>query len=260
MKIIEKTAAGESVRARFSVEVEIKKRETLPILYSEIGEPPYILFTAHLCHPKPGANDNASGSAMAMELAKILSRLWKGSFRFGFAFLWIPEYYGTQAFLEKHSSPDRYYTVINLDMVGGSADRSGSTVMVVRTPLSRFSIVSGILERFLDFFNLSGERSFSGSPTPILPVRAYPYEMGSDHDVFNFFGVPSVMPITWPDRFYHSSEDTPEKISRTTLSIIGRSVLSTALFLAKGEKKDLQRFARGYIFLLKASPFRAGRQ
>jgi len=80
----------------------------------------------------------------------------------------------------------------------------------------------------------------------LLPVKAYPYEMGSDHDVFNFFGVPAVMPITWPDRFYHSSEDSPEKISRATLDVIGRGVLSAALFLARGEKNDLQRVSRGY--------------
>ncbi|EEB74734.1 DUF4910 domain-containing protein [Thermococcus sp. AM4] len=243
---IGKHLSGKSPKVRFRVDAEAKERETLPILYAEIGEPPYVLFTAHICHPKPGANDNASGSAMLIELARILSRLWNDSFRFGFAFLWIPEYYGTQAFLEKHARVEDYYAVINLDMVGGSVDRSGSTVMVVRTPLSNFSILSGVLEASLSLANMRGGRSFSGSPMPLLPMKAYPYEMGSDHDVFNFFGVPSVMPITWPDRFYHSSEDSPEKISRETLDVIGRGVLSAVLFLAKGEKSDLQRFARGY--------------
>jgi len=78
-------------------------------------------------------------------------------------------------------------------------------------------------------------------------VKSYPYEMGSDHDVFNFFGIPSVMPITWPDKFYHSSEDTIEKISKDSLEIIGKAVLSTALALSKGGEKELKRFARAYI-------------
>ncbi len=245
-EIIRKHLSGKSPRAKFAVEVEIKNRETLPILYAKVGEPPYILFTAHICHPKPGANDNASGSAMVVELARVLDRLWKSSFRFGFAFLWVPEYYGTQAFIEKHARMEDYYAAINLDMVGGSMDRSGSTLMLVRTPLSNFSLLSGALEASLSLANTGNKKSFSGSTLPVLPFKASSYEMGSDHDVFNFFGVPAVMPITWPDRFYHSSEDTPEKISRETLETIGRGVLSAALFLAKAEGEELQRFARGY--------------
>ncbi|ASJ06449.1 DUF4910 domain-containing protein [Thermococcus pacificus] len=244
-EMIRKLNSGEKVEAKIEVKAQIKEREVLPILYAEIGEPPFILFTAHICHPKPGANDNASGSAMLMELARVLSRLHDGSSRFGFAFLWVPEYYGTQAFVEQYAELEKYYAVINLDMVAGSPDRSGSTVMLVRTPLSRFSIVSGLLEYFLELAN-EGGKSFSGSPLPRLRLKSFPYEMGSDHDVFNFFGIPSTMPITWPDRFYHSSEDTVDKVSKESIEIIGKAVLATALALAKAEGDELRRFARGY--------------
>ncbi|NJE42840.1 DUF4910 domain-containing protein [Thermococcus sp. GR6] len=244
-RVINKLNSGETVKAKIEVETQINERQVLPILYAEIGKPPFILFTAHICHPKPGANDNASGSAMLIELARVLNGLYNDSFRFGFAFLWIPEYYGTQAFIEKYAKLDKYYAVINLDMVAGSEDRAGSTVMLVRTPASRFSIVSGVLEYFLELSNGAG-KSFSGSPMPRLKLKSYPYEMGSDHDVFNFFGIPSVMPITWPDRFYHSSEDTVDKVSKTSIEVIGRAVLAAALALAKAEKEELQRFARGY--------------
>lgn len=243
--VIGKLNSGETVKAKIEVETQINERQVLPILYAEIGKPPFILFTAHICHPKPGANDNASGSAMLIELARVLNGLYNNSFRFGFAFLWIPEYYGTQAFIEKYAELDKYYAVINLDMVAGSEDRAGSTVMLVRTPVSRFSVVSGVIEYFLEKANGAG-KSFSGSPMPRLKLKSYPYEMGSDHDVFNFFGIPSVMSITWPDRFYHSSEDTIDKVSKATIELIGKAVLATALALAKAEKDELQRFARGY--------------
>ncbi len=244
-KIIGKLRSGEKVKARIKVEAEIRERQTLPILYAEIGRPPFILFTAHLCHPKPGANDNASGSAMLVELAKILSRLYDESLRFGFAFLWIPEHFGTQAFVEKYANLSKYYTGINLDMVGGSEDRASSTIMVIRTPLSRFSLISGLLEYYIEEAN-SGSEGFGVEPIPALKVRTYSYTMGSDHDVLNLFGIPSVMPITWPDRFYHSSEDSVEKISKTSLEIIGKAVLATVLALSKAEKEELQRFARAY--------------
>lgn len=242
-EMVSKSLRG-GLEVSLSVHVETPSREDLPMLYAKVGEPPYVVFSAHICHPKPGANDNASGSAMLIELARKLSEAYRGAFRFGFAFLWVPEYHGTQAFFER-AKPEEYYANINLDMVAGSPDRSGSTLMLVRTPLSRFSVVSGLLEHFLWSFNRKG-KSFSGSEIPAIAFKAYPYEMGSDHDVFNFFGIPGTMPITWPDRFYHSSGDTLEKVSLETISIIGNAVLSTALSLAEGERKTLRRFARGY--------------
>lgn len=243
-RIISKLKKGEEVKARIKVLGEIHRRQILPIVHATVGKPPYILFSAHLCHPKPGANDNASGSAMVLELARVLSKLYDDSFRFGFAFLWIPEHFGTQAFVEKFANLGDYYAAINLDMVGGDF-RKGSTIMLVRTPLSRFSLISGLLEHYLDLAN-SGGSGLSGGKLPKAPARSYPYEMGSDHDVFNFFGVPSVMPITWPDSVYHSSEDSIEKVSKESLEIIGKSVLATALALAKAEKEELRRFARAY--------------
>ncbi|WP_297068672.1 DUF4910 domain-containing protein [Thermococcus sp.] len=243
---ISKALSGEKVWASGSIEAEVGEHEVLPVLYAEVGEAPFVLFTAHLCHPKPGANDNASGSAMLVELARIMNTVYKDSFRFGFAFLWVPEYYGTQAFLERHADLSKYYAVVNLDMVAGSGDRAGSTVMLVRTPLSRFSMVSGLLEYFLGRAN-AGERSFSGSPLPKLRLKSYPYEMGSDHDVFNFFGIPAIMPITWPDRFYHSSEDTVDKVSKDSIEVIGRAITATALALAGAEVDELRSFARAYV-------------
>ncbi len=245
-EIIEKSLSGSEVLARFAVQTETPPQERLPILQATIGEPPFIVFTAHICHPKPGANDNASGSAMLMELARVLSSTWNESYRFGFSFLWVPEYYGTQAFFAGDLNLKDYYAGFNLDMIGGSQDRSGSTVMVIRTPLSRFSVVSGVLERALELTNVSESRGLTGEPLPAVKLKAFPYEMGSDHDVLNFFGIPSVMPITWPDRFYHSSADTVEKLSLDTIKIIGNAVLSSALFLAEAPSKELERFSRGY--------------
>ncbi|WP_048146467.1 DUF4910 domain-containing protein [Pyrococcus abyssi] len=239
-ELINKAKKG-GAKVKVEVETEIKESEVLPVLYAKIGEPPYLLFSAHICHPRPGANDNASGSAMLIELARVL----KGKEgRVGFAFLWIPEYHGTQAFIPK-AKLDEIYANINLDMVGGSEDRAKSTIMLVRTPLSRFSLLPGVLGTFLQLIN-SGGKSFSGSPLPRMKLKEYPYEMGSDHDIFNIFGIPGVMPITWPDSYYHTSADTPEKLSLESLEIIGKAVAATAVFLAKAEKEELERVARGF--------------
>ncbi|MCD6370501.1 MAG: DUF4910 domain-containing protein [Thermoplasmata archaeon] len=87
MELIRKTENGEKFSVRLEVKSKVKEKEILPIIYATIGKPPYILFSAHICHPRPGANDNASGSAMLIELARVLRDLHNENFRFGFAFL-----------------------------------------------------------------------------------------------------------------------------------------------------------------------------
>ncbi len=212
----------------------MKDEETLPIVYATVGEPPYLLFSAHLCHPKPGANDNASGSAMLIELARNLSKMHSQNSKLGFAFLWIPEHIGTSAFVEKFANLQDYYGVINLDMVGGES------LMYVQTPLSRFSVLSGVIEMFLD---LANSESSPFGDLPIIKTSTHPYEMGSDHDIFNMFGVPAITLITWPDPYYHSSEDSVDKIHKDTVRVIGKTVLASALFLSR---ENLTRFAQAY--------------
>ena len=235
LEVIEKTRRNEKIRGRIKVKTEIKEKEVMPIVYATIGKPPYLLFSAHLCHPKPGANDNASGSAMLLELARLLSRRHSDTSRLGFAFLWIPEHIGSGAFVERFATIKDFYGVINLDMVGGES------VMLVRPSLSRFSILSGAVEFFLENINTHASE-FGG--LPVLKSSVHPYRMGSDHDIFNIFGVPALTLITWPDPYYHSSEDSVDKIHKDTVNIIGRAVLSSALFLSTGSLNELDRFAQ----------------
>ncbi len=235
-EFIARISRGEKVRCRMEVKSKIKDREVLPIIYATIGKPPYILFSAHLCHPRPGANDNASGSAMLLELARILKDSYDESHRFGYAFLWIPEHIGTGLFAEKHAKMEDYYGVINLDMVGGE------NIVFIRTPLSRFSLLSPVVETFLSIQN-SKSQDFAMN-MPILKLSSSPYAVGSDHDIFNFFGVPAVMVITWPYRYYHSSQDSVDKLSIQGIDIIGKAVLAASLFLSKEKLAEFARAAR----------------
>ncbi|MBC8262914.1 MAG: DUF4910 domain-containing protein, partial [Anaerolineales bacterium] len=65
-----------------------------------------VVIVAHLCHPRPSANDNASGSAAALEIARTLQRLVdEGKLsqpKRGIRFLWVPEMTGTYAYLATH--------------------------------------------------------------------------------------------------------------------------------------------------------------
>src|SRR5581483_6437947 len=65
-----------------------------------------IVLTAHLCHERAGANDNASGSAALLAAARALeAAIAAGELappRRTIRFLWLPEISGSQAWLVSH--------------------------------------------------------------------------------------------------------------------------------------------------------------
>src|SRR5690606_40406221 len=87
-----------------------------------------IVLSAHLDHAKESANDNASGSAALLDIARSLRELI-GSGRLpqperSIRLIWIPEYYGMMAYVHAHEElrgPElggKFLANLNLDMVG----------------------------------------------------------------------------------------------------------------------------------------------
>jgi hypothetical protein len=98
-----------------------------------------VLVVAHLCHPLPSANDNASGAAAALEAARALQALiGAGQLpppRRTLRFLWLPEMTGTYAYLAgRESDLDRLVAGINLDMVGEDQGQTGSAWLIESPP------------------------------------------------------------------------------------------------------------------------------
>ena len=113
-----------------------------------------VLVTGHLDHPKWSANDNASGSAAMVEMARALSTLIKAGKipapRRTIHFIWVPEYYGTIAYLATHPEvrrcgpwddprpkPEKVTCAIadlNLDMVGEDTVKTNGRFYFTRTP------------------------------------------------------------------------------------------------------------------------------
>jgi hypothetical protein len=56
-----------------------------------------------------------------------------------------------------------------------------------------------------------------------LQGRMEPFTSGSDQEVYDHLGIPGTFVVTWPERYYHSSKDTPEMVDPTQLH---RSVFS----------------------------------
>lgn len=214
------------------------------LLPGEIDEE--IVVVAHLCHPQPSANDNASGSAAAIELARTLQRLIRSGRlappKRNVRLLWVPEMTGTLAYLA--SNPERIPHMvagINLDMVGESQDLCGSVFIVEGTPAAMPSFASDLLERMREEW-LEGAHSVGGTTSyPLFRHAVNPFSGGSDHYILSdpTVGVPTPMLIQWPDKFWHTSGDTLEKVDPRMLGMLGGLATTYAYFLANAGSREV---------------------
>jgi hypothetical protein len=205
-----------------------------------------IVVVAHLCHPEPSAGDNASGVGALMETHRVLGHLiGKGDLarpKYGIRFLLVPEITGTFAFLARSRGVRKNLLLgLNLDMVGQDQNKTGATLNVEAPPLASASFAPFLLEEAV-------RRAFSGGTNPAgtddLACARYkltPFSGGSDHIIFSDpkVGVSMPMLMQWPDRYYHTSADTPDKVSRDALRRIVVASSAYAYTCALAAEKDL---------------------
>jgi len=193
-----------------------------------------VVVVAHLCHPQWSANDNASGSATLLEVARTLHRLTlRGRLkkpRRSIRFLLVPELTGTYAYLVAHEERlPKMIAGLNLDMVGESQELCGSTLVVERLPGSTSAFSGDLLERLLEAVANAGVR-----------YGSTPFSGGSDHIILSdpTVGIPSPLLIQWPDRFYHTSLDTQDKVDPQMLARVGKVAGTYAYFLALAGREE----------------------
>jgi len=185
-----------------------------------------VLLVSHLCHPTPCANDNASGAAAAMEVAHALHALIDNGAiaqpQRTIRFLWVPEMTGTFAYMasEPNKASGRIVAGLNLDMVGEDQEQCGSVMLFDSPPDSTPSFAIDLLERMRDDLFGQGTSFSKRGQFPLFRHATVPFSGGSDHYVFcdPTIGVPMPMLIQWPDRFYHTTADTIDKVSPESMA------------------------------------------
>jgi len=170
-----------------------------------------------------GANDNASGCAVLLELARILTEGIKLGVierpRFGIRIMMGWEYYGSTAYFEANQNVGGRNIVggIIADIVGAADDDAPET-WVVLNPLSNCSVLDEEIKQintlYKELFGYAGE------------FRYRPFDFSSDHIVADpSWGAPTVSIMTSPFPYHHNSADTPEKIDpkalRRNAAIVG---------------------------------------
>ncbi|HWZ83688.1 MAG TPA: M28 family peptidase [Terriglobales bacterium] len=199
-----------------------------------------IVYSCHLDHERPGANDNGSGCVTILESARVLARLIASGAlpkpRRTLRFVWGPEVEGTMAFLATHPEiKQRLRVNIHMDMVGGDYLRNKSVFHVTATPWSLPSFVTDVGAAFLETIR-TGATDYAGSgaglAAAVVETRTSeqgtrnefiadvtPYSAGSDHDDYDSstIAVPSLYLRDWPDIYIHTDHDSLAQIDPTKL-------------------------------------------
>jgi len=205
-----------------------------------------VVVVAHLCHPQPSANDNASGAAAALELARTLQRLIAGGKlprpKRAIQILLVPEMMGTYAYLAAHEDEiDRMVAGVNLDMVGQNQDVCHSVFIVEHTPEAMPSFAATLLERLREEWLGGAQNPGSSASYSLFRHAVTPFSGGSDHYILSdpSVGVPTPMLIQWPDRYWHTSEDTLDKVDPRMLAVLGGLATTYAYFVANAADREV---------------------
>jgi aminopeptidase YwaD len=220
---------------------------TIPGTDASAGD---IVFSCHLDHEKPGANDNASGCAANLEIARTLTALIAArrippptrTIRF----IWPSEMTGTIAYLSKYPAiASRIRAAVHLDMVGGDPFTTKSVLHVTRSPWSLATVTDDVEETFGRYV-IDGAMRAAGDGDMTRAIRSprgskdafwadiTPYESGSDHWIYQegAFGIPSIYLRDHPDIYIHTTGDVADNIEPTKIKRSAFIAAASGYYLA----------------------------
>ena len=223
-----------------------------------------IVITAHLQEEQGSANDDGSGVANLLEIARTINKLVaEGRLPRPLRplrFWWTDEIYSEYRWFQDHPQDVRRVLAnVHQDMVGANQAMGSRVQHLIFAPHSRTSYLDAIYESvgtYLIQTNngfLSASRA-GGYPRPFTrPIyatrgtrqgynaRFVPHFGSSDHAVFldGPIAIPAVAAINWDDEFIHSSDDDLFQIDQTQLERNAFLTAATALVLAYAEADDV---------------------
>ena len=235
---------GEKITVKADIETTTEETEIeVPTCVIKGTDPDAgeVILSAHLFegYVKLGANDNTSGSAALIEVARTLNDLINDGLlprpKRTIRFIWVPEFQGSMPWAAKHKDIlANALCNFNLDMVGLWLSKSESVYCMHRTTMGNPHYLNDVAESYYHYMGATNRGFVAtgvGRPDATKPVYSmtgsrdpFYYSINahygsSDHEVFNDWGVqvPGIIMITWPDNYYHTSGDRPEICDPTQL-------------------------------------------
>jgi aminopeptidase YwaD len=169
----------------------------------------------------------------AVTLARLIADGQLPRPRRGIRFIWPPEFAGTYPWLAEHEAEvkrGRWVAGLNLDMVGADQNQSASVWQFVSLPQAGAAFADHLMSWLREPF-LGGQR-----------YEETPFFGGSDHFILSdpTVNIPSPSFVQWPDKFYHSSADTLDKVSPNSLALSGALAAVYAYWLASAGPDEVR--------------------
>ena len=200
-----------------------------------------VLIIAHLF--EPGANDNASGAALSIEIARTIKTLIDSSklsmpYR-SIRILLSHEFTSTMAYVCTHKEiAGRMIGGINPDMVGEDQVLCKSALTYHATPDACSSYLMYFAHKLFSYHEESMTKPQRGRQYRYFWCLPAKYS-GNDCIISDpSVGIPTIQVTQWPDRFYHTSLDTPDKVSAYSMKKSGVLVGTFAYFLANAGSRQ----------------------
>ncbi|MGQ9608374.1 MAG: DUF4910 domain-containing protein [bacterium] len=184
---------------------------------------------------EPGANDNASGCCLSIELARTLKTLIDNKklppLRRTLRFMNAVEVNGFLPHIDSRKNElDNVIAGLCLDSIGQDFRISGGEIILFQSPETNASFVDGLMEYLLLSVASLPIGQFSTDNYATFPWHTESF-WGNDAFISDgFFDIPTLQISAWPDRFYHSSKDDPDNMSENTLGRVG-AIAGTFLYL-----------------------------
>ena len=242
-----------------------------------------IVLTGHLQEERFSANDDASGCANVLEIARAMKRMIDDGRlprpRRDIRFWWVDEISAPeQYFADQPAERAQFLANINQDMVGAKQSAGSRVQFVTRPPASRASFLGDVVESIVEALvqgntaYLSAGQARQSLQTGATPsggsvatdeqqysnavlarlgtrerydARVVAFHNNTDHQVFNMptIGIPGVTFTNWPDDYIHSTDDDLWQMDATQLKRNAVAVASAAWVLANAGDADASLLA-----------------
>ncbi|MEO6346279.1 MAG: M28 family peptidase [Aquaticitalea sp.] len=251
------------VNLHVDVETKIYESEELTIIADIKGSDApkeRLVFSAHI--QEPGANDNATGVGVALEMATLTAKfIEEGTWtpKRTLTFLWGDEIVSTGRYVQEDKERAKNIKWgISLDMVGENTVITGGSFLIEKMPDpssiwtrgndkhtewgSSPMTLNQMKPHYLNDF-LIRQFQFQGKLAD-WKVNTNPYEGGSDHTPFLEAGIPGVLFWHFTDQFYHTDNDRLDKVSKTTLKNVGTAALVCAYILVNSDETTAEQIIK----------------
>lgn len=246
--------------ARFRAVAEVAPRPVRTVLATVAGDlraGEEVAVVAHV--QEPGACDNASGVAAALEMADAAAGLAREGARPSRSLVFV---FGDEMDQSRvHLAATRRVVVaaIAADMLGESPERTGAKALLEREPdPGAWRMLPPDKHTAWGSTTVDPAR-FGGGGLAVVLRQAFhavaakepgwtfdehPFEGGSDHVVYLRAKVPSALVWHFPDWTYHTSLDRLDMVDAVELRRSATVVLAAALCVADARAQDLEGLLR----------------